>query len=70
MKSKIYKILMGTLSIQVYLKNLRLKIILNSEEILKFTGDKSVSIEVFGDDEKTCYDQAKKIASLSKKYFR
>ncbi len=37
-----------------------------TEEILKFTGDKSVSIEVFGDDEKTCYDQAKKIASLSK----
>ena len=38
-----------------------------TEEILKLTRGKSVSIEVFGDDEVTCYKQAKKITSLSDK---
>lgn len=40
-----------------------------TKEILGETKDKPVSIEVFADDEENCYDQAKKIASLSKNIY-
>lgn len=36
-----------------------------TKKILKFTGDKSVSIEVIGDDEETCFKQALKISEIS-----
>ncbi len=36
-----------------------------TKKILKFTGGKSVSIEVIGDDEETCFKQALKISEIS-----
>ena len=36
-----------------------------TKKILHFTGDKSVSIEVIGDDEETCFEQALKIKEIS-----
>ncbi len=43
--------------------------LLFTKEILNETKDKPVSIEVFADDEENCYQQAKKIASLSNKIY-
>ena len=37
-----------------------------TNKILELINDKSISIEVLGDDEITCYDQAKKLSALSK----
>ncbi len=40
-----------------------------TKEILAETKNKPVSIEVFADDEENCFNQAKKIASLSKNIY-
>ena len=37
-----------------------------TSEILKYTGNKSVSIEIFADNEKDCFEQALKINSINK----
>ena len=36
-----------------------------TKKILQFTDEKSVSIEVIGDDEETCFNQALKISKIS-----